>query len=79
MITMVLDGEGVDPRWARVVVIFNATPWTLTQTVDGLRGSPLQPHPIQAASADPAAREAGFDQASGTFTVPGRTVGVFVV
>jgi pullulanase/glycogen debranching enzyme len=79
VITMVLDGEALDPRWRRVVVVFNATPWTLGQMVDSLRGSPATRHPIQAASVDPVAREAAFDQASGTFTVPGRTVAVYVV
>jgi pullulanase-type alpha-1,6-glucosidase len=79
VITMVLDGDGLDPRWRSVVVVFNAAPWTLTQTVDSLRGSPAAAHPIQAASADPVAREGAFDQASGAFTVPGRTVAVYVV
>jgi pullulanase-type alpha-1,6-glucosidase len=79
VITMVLDGDGLDPRWRTVVVIFNATPWTMAQTVESLRGSSVIPHPIQAASADPLARESAFDQASGTFHVPGRTVAVHVV
>jgi Domain of unknown function (DUF3372) len=51
----------------------------MSQTVDSLRGSPVIPHPIQAGSADPLARESAFDQASGTFHVPGRTVAVHVV
>jgi pullulanase-type alpha-1,6-glucosidase len=79
VITMVLDGEGLDPRWRTLIVIFNATPWTVSQTVDSLRGSPVIPHPIQATSADLVARESAFDQGSGTFAVPGRTVAVHAV
>jgi pullulanase/glycogen debranching enzyme len=79
VITMVLDGEGLDPRWRTVIVIFYACPWTVAQSVDGLRGAPVIPHPIQAASADPLARESAFDQGSGTFAVPGRTVAVHAV
>jgi pullulanase-type alpha-1,6-glucosidase len=78
-ITMVLDGDGLDPHWRTLVVIFNACPWTVSQTVDALRGAPVIPHPIQAASADPLARESAFDQGSGTFAVPGRTVAVHAV
>jgi hypothetical protein len=75
---MVLDGRGLDPKWRSVTVVFNATPSAATQTVTGLRGKAVALHPIQAASADPTARLASFDAATGTFSVPARTVAVFV-
>jgi pullulanase-type alpha-1,6-glucosidase len=78
VITMWLDGRGLDRRWASVVVILNASPSTVAQTVPGLRGADVAPHPLQATSVDPPARDVAFDPASGTFTVPARTVAVFV-
>ena len=35
-------------------------------------------HPVLVDSADPALRTASFDRAAGTFTVPARSVAVFV-
>jgi pullulanase-type alpha-1,6-glucosidase len=75
VITMVLDGRGLDPTWQSVTVVFNATPATATQTV-GWRH--VVPHPIQAASVDPLARQSTFDSTTGALTVPPRTVAVFV-
>jgi hypothetical protein len=43
-----------------------------------LRGADVGLHPVLAQSADPVARTASFDPASGTFTVPARTVAVYV-
>ncbi|AGL18842.1 alpha-amylase [Actinoplanes sp. N902-109] len=70
VITMQLDGRGLDPRWKSVTVVLNATPAAATQTVPALRGASVSRHPLSTAGS--------FSAASGTFTVPGRTVGVFV-
>ncbi|MFB9359950.1 pullulanase-type alpha-1,6-glucosidase [Actinoplanes nipponensis] len=71
VITMRLDGRGLDRRWRSVTVVFNATPAAATQTVAALKGANVTPHPLQ--------RDAGsFDRATGTFTVPARTTAVFV-
>jgi pullulanase-type alpha-1,6-glucosidase len=75
VITMRLTG---DPRWKSITVVFNATPGTVTQAVPALRGARAGLHPIQAASADPVVRRSNFEAATGTLTVPGRTVAVFV-
>jgi len=75
VITMRLDGRGLDPTWDSVTVVFNATPSTVTQTVGFVH---VVPHPIQAASVDPLARQSTFDSALGALTVPPRTVAVFV-
>ncbi|KDN85919.1 pullulanase-type alpha-1,6-glucosidase [Kitasatospora cheerisanensis] len=78
VITMHLDGTGLKGAEKGLTVVFNATPTAQTQTVAGLRGTAQALHRVQAAGADPVVRQAAFDPASGTFTVPGRTVAVFV-
>ncbi|WP_425321285.1 pullulanase-type alpha-1,6-glucosidase [Couchioplanes caeruleus] len=78
VITMTLDGRGLDPHWTSLTVIFNATPATATQTVTALRGAHVELHPVQRAAADPALRTASFAAATGAFTVPARSVAVFV-
>jgi pullulanase-type alpha-1,6-glucosidase len=78
VVTMMLDGTGLDRRWRSVTVVFNANPRAQTQTVPGLRGAHVTLHPQLASSADPALRQAHFDAAAGTFTVPPRSVTVFV-
>jgi hypothetical protein len=58
--------------------VFNAGATATTQTVAAYRGASVALHPVQAASADPVARQSTFDGAHGSFTVPPRTVAVFV-
>jgi pullulanase len=76
VLVMSLDGAGLDPRWRRVVVLFNGTDAAVTQTVPGLAGVPLRLHPSLVTSADPLLRTATADR--GRFTVPARSVAVFV-
>ncbi|MGW5578796.1 pullulanase-type alpha-1,6-glucosidase [Micromonospora chokoriensis] len=78
VLTMTLDARGLGGRWTSVTVVFNATPKTTTQTVTGLRGADVALHPVLVDSADPVLRTASFDRAAGTFTVPARSVAVFV-
>ncbi|WP_328852125.1 pullulanase-type alpha-1,6-glucosidase [Micromonospora globbae] len=78
VLTMTLDGRGLDERWTSVTVVFNGTPETATQRVSGLRGADVSLHPVLRTSADPVLRTASFDRATGTFTVPARSVAVFV-
>jgi pullulanase-type alpha-1,6-glucosidase len=78
VITMTLDGRGIDRNWRSVTVVFNATSAATTQTVASLAGKQVALHPVQRASADPVIRSATFASATGTFTVPARTVSVFV-
>ena len=61
-----------------LVVVFNAGTTTATQTVPALAGKKVALHPIQRSSADPVTRTASFAAATGTLTVPARTVSVFV-
>jgi pullulanase-type alpha-1,6-glucosidase len=78
VVTMTLDGRGLDGRWTSIVVVFNATPGAVSQTLPSLRGANVALHPVLAASSDPVVRGSAFDRATGTLTVPGRTVAVFV-
>ena len=60
-----------------LVVIFNATPGTVTQKLRDLRGSDFSLHPHQRAGGDPILARSAFDPATGIFTVPARSVVVF--
>ncbi|MFF7727811.1 pullulanase-type alpha-1,6-glucosidase [Streptomyces sp. NPDC008001] len=60
-----------------LVVVLNATPQRQDQRITSLAGSPYALHPVQASGADPAVRTAAYAPATGTFTVPARTVAVF--
>ncbi|HEX6871910.1 MAG TPA: pullulanase-type alpha-1,6-glucosidase [Micromonosporaceae bacterium] len=77
-ITDVEPGLGIDPRWRSIVVIFNATPTAASQTIGDLAGASVALHPTLLDSADPAMSGASFASNTGTFTVPARTVAVFV-
>ena len=77
---MTLDdqaGRDLDPRWEGIVVVFNATPDTQTQTVPALAGEAYTLHPVQAGGADATVKSATYNPATGAFTVPARTVAVF--
>ncbi|MFI6994898.1 pullulanase-type alpha-1,6-glucosidase [Nonomuraea wenchangensis] len=78
VIVMHVDTAGIDPRWSAVTAVLNATPYELALPVTAPAGQEPALHPVLAASADPVVRRSAFDRASGTLTVPGRTVAVFV-
>ena len=70
-LTDIGPGRGLDARWRSIVVVFNASPTSQTQTIPGLRGASVALHP--------ALTEGGtFAPTTGTFTVAPRTVAVFV-
>lgn len=60
-----------------LVVVFNATPHATSQRVAALAGHAYGLHPVQAHGSDPVVKAAAYTAATGTFTVPGRTVAVF--
>ncbi|MBN2303291.1 MAG: pullulanase-type alpha-1,6-glucosidase [Anaerolineae bacterium] len=76
-ITDMGDVDNLDPNYQMIVVLFNATPETISFTVDDLAEMGFDLHPIQAVSADPVVQTASFE--AGTFSVPGRTTAVFVL
>jgi pullulanase-type alpha-1,6-glucosidase len=62
--------------YERVFVVFNANDEPLTWVGPSRLG--LKLHPIQAGSVDPLVRNATYEDATGTFRVPGLTTAVFV-
>ncbi|MFD6909387.1 pullulanase-type alpha-1,6-glucosidase [Streptomyces sp. NPDC060077] len=64
-------------RLGDLVVVFNATPERQEQRVGALAGTGYRLHPVQAAGGDAVVKTSSYAEASGTFTVPARTVAVF--
>ncbi|MER5934679.1 pullulanase-type alpha-1,6-glucosidase [Streptomyces sp. NPDC002054] len=60
-----------------LVVVFNATPAAQRQQLPAAAGTGYRLHPVQAAGSDPVVRQSGYEAATGTFTIPARTVSVF--
>jgi pullulanase-type alpha-1,6-glucosidase len=80
VIVMTLDdtaGRDLDRRWERIVVVFNASGTATTQTVPGAAGRSYALHPVQASGGDPVVKGARY-AGGGAFSVPARTVAVFV-
>ena len=81
LIALSLDdtkGQKVDDRYDQILVFFNADKFPKDINIREFIGQPFQLHPIQAESYDEFVRQAHFDSASGTFTIPYRTTAVFV-
>ncbi|GAA2161766.1 pullulanase-type alpha-1,6-glucosidase [Humibacillus xanthopallidus] len=70
-------GADVDPALRGAVVVFNATPSSVSQKVAGLTGQ-VRLSPVQANGADSVVKQAAYDAGTGALTVPARTVAVFV-
>jgi hypothetical protein len=62
----------------QAVVLVNATPQSQTFSDAAFKRQPLILHPVQIASYDPVVRKSKFNSQSGTFTIPARTVAVFI-
>ncbi|HEX2704133.1 MAG TPA: pullulanase-type alpha-1,6-glucosidase [Candidatus Lustribacter sp.] len=73
-----LAGPDVDPALTGLVVVFNASPAPVTQTVPGLSGATLELSPVQAGGSDEVVKGATWDAGAGSASVPARTVAVFV-
>lgn len=81
VIVMLIDdllGEDVDPELAGALVVFNASPQATTQTVSGLAGRGFALTPGQANGSDAVVKATTWDAATGTVTVPARSVAVLV-
>ena len=70
------SGRDLDPHSEGMVVVFNASDEATSQSVPTLAGSSYRLHPVQAAGADRVVKLSTY--AAGTFTVPARTVAVFL-
>ena len=73
-----LAGKDVDPELDGALVVFNASPNPVTQTVTGLAGRDFALTPAQAKGSDAVVKTTTWDAATGTVSVPARTVAVLV-
>jgi pullulanase-type alpha-1,6-glucosidase len=71
-------GPNVDPSLRGVLVVFNTTGTAVIQQVPGLSGQTLALAPTQATGADPVVKQTAWTAATGTVSVPARTVAVLV-
>jgi len=81
LITMLIDdlvGDDVDPELEGALVVFNASPETITEQVDGLAGRSFELSDAQASGSDEVVKATAWDAASGSVTVPARSVAVLV-
>ncbi|MEL5990527.1 pullulanase-type alpha-1,6-glucosidase [Microbacterium phosphatis] len=79
-LVMLIDdtvGRSVDKKLDGALVVFNASPEPLTQKIDGLKGRRFALTAAQAKGSDPVVKTAKWDAATGTVTIPARTVAVF--
>ena len=70
--------KDVDKKLDGVLVVVNASDEATTQTVSSLAGHKLALSPVQAKGSDPVVKGTTWDKATGTVTVPPRTVAVLV-
>lgn len=70
-------GSDVDAGLAGLVVVFNASDEATSQSIPGTAGAEFTLHPVQAEGIDPVVKTATHEAATGSFTVPARTVAVF--
>ncbi|UYO97513.1 pullulanase-type alpha-1,6-glucosidase [Microbacterium sp. M28] len=81
VIVMLIDdliGADADPALAGALVVFNASPDAVTQTVSSLTGRDFALTDAQADGADAVVKATTWDASSGTVTVPARSVAVLV-
>ncbi|GAA1975238.1 pullulanase-type alpha-1,6-glucosidase [Microbacterium pumilum] len=81
VIVMLIDdlvGEDVDPALEGALVVFNASPDATTQALPDLAGRGFALTAAQAKGADAVVKTTTWDAASGTVTVPARSVAVLV-
>jgi pullulanase len=82
LVVMSLDGASPRPYqgagYARVVVLFNVDKVAKRFAMPELKGKALALHGIQQRGSDEVVKTSTYDQASGSFSVPARTVAVFV-
>ena len=81
VVVMLIDdlvGDDVDSKLDGALVVFNAGTEPITQTVDTLTGRAFALTPALAKGSDPVVKATTWDAASGTVTVPARSVAVLV-
>ena len=72
------DASCGDGRYKNVIVLVNANKAAQSFGIATLAGKAVSLHPVLAAGSDPQVRNASFNGRTGEFSVPGRSVAVFV-
>lgn len=70
-------GSDTDAERTGVVVVFNASATSTTQTVEATAGQSYGLHQVQLNGSDETVKESAFDPVTGSFSVPPLTVAVF--
>jgi pullulanase-type alpha-1,6-glucosidase len=81
VVVMLIDdlvGKDVDPKLKGALVVFNAGTEPVTQTVSQLKGRTFALTPALAKGSDPVVKTTTWNAATGTITVPARSVAVLV-
>ncbi len=81
VITMRIDdtvGRRVDRNLRGMLVVFNAGDTATSQTIPATAGQRYRLDPIQQGGPDPVVKTSRYNESTGSFTVPARTVAVFV-
>jgi hypothetical protein len=81
VVVMLVDdtvGRDIDRSLERVLVVLNASDEQVSVPVAGLAGERLVLSPVQASGSDAVVKGSSWAKASGTASVPARTVAVFV-
>jgi pullulanase-type alpha-1,6-glucosidase len=73
----VAGAPDLDPRWSRIVVVFNATPTEQRVTYPAFGQLPLELHPVQQQGRDPIVSTAHSDRVGSALVVPAWTTAVF--
>lgn len=73
-----LVGADVDPDLTGALVVFNASPDTITETSAELAGRSYVLSDVQRTGSDPVVKQTTWDAASGAVTIPARTVALLV-
>lgn len=79
--SMLIDdtvGENRDAALKGVLVVVNASDQATQETVKEVAGRKFVLHSVQAQGSDPVVKDSTFDAATGTASVPARTVAVYV-
>jgi pullulanase len=76
--TKAAGGACGDGKYKSMVVLVNANKAQQTYTTADYAGKTVSLHPVQSAGSDARVKTASFSATGGIFTVPGRTIAVFV-
>lgn len=79
LIVMHIDdrmGTDIDPKREAIMAVFNPSPAPITHKLDGFEGRRFALSTIQREGVDPVVKTTSWDEATGTITIPARTVAV---